>query len=71
MNDGIRNRLDRLEEALNPIGCPTCNWWREADTVLADEFGHTTRPETCPSCGRTVLIRTVYVLQAPMNLDWV
>ncbi|MFL5759106.1 MAG: hypothetical protein ACJ789_05165 [Thermomicrobiales bacterium] len=67
----IDERLRRLEAILNPVGCDTCHWWRESTAVLADDFGHTTRPEVCPSCGRTVAIRNLVVLRAPINLDWI
>lgn len=52
----VKPRLAKLEAAI-PKGCAACRtWW---GTVLIDDFGATTRPERCPSCGRLVTIRTV------------
>ena len=52
-----RRRLDKLDLILRPAGCDHCRAW--IDTVLADDQGNRSRPETCPGCGRHVPYRVV------------
>ena len=50
--DGVACRI--------PLGCPTCVGWSPvcyAEADGPDGEPRPERPETCPSCGRTVAIR--------------
>lgn len=64
----LRQRLTKAEAVLRPPpGCPLCRRWN--GSVVGDESGKRSRPETCPACGRVVPVRMVAIV-AGIDLDW-
>jgi hypothetical protein len=67
MNGSHDNRIVKLEGYFVPQ-CPVYRGWREGFTVCVDEYGHATRSEQCPACGRIVPIRHTLTLVG-VNLE--
>ncbi len=66
MTHNFGGRIERLETMVRVVGCATCRRWDH--TVIKDEQGAVSRPETCPACGRRVPYRLVVELHG-VDLD--
>lgn len=53
----LGRRVEKLGGQMDPP-CRACAGW-DGMTVLCDEGGVCTRPETCPACGRVVAMARV------------
>ena len=66
MNKTLRRRIDRLHVDV-VIDCDTCRSW--CGTVLRDDDGESSRPESCPDCGRVVPIyRELHIVGIPLDV---
>ena len=66
MNKILKRRIADLE-FLTVVGCESCRFWH--DTVLRDDEGNRSRPESCPDCGRYVAItHELHIVGIPLDL---
>jgi hypothetical protein len=66
MNKSVHRRIFTLQSAV-VSDCETCRFWY--GTVLRDDAGNRSRPESCPACGRIVAItHYLHIVGVPLNL---
>jgi hypothetical protein len=70
MTRALRRRIDGIESRFDDMvtnACATCRFW--CGTVLRDDAGNMSRPETCPDCGRDVpIFRLLHIVGVPLEL---
>ena len=66
MNKSVHRRLTTLQATV-ASGCETCRTWY--GTVLRDDAGNRSRPESCPQCGRVVAItHDLHIIGVPLDV---